>query len=111
MRDFFNMDCLEGMKNYPDKYFDLAILTPTKAIRKKCLSCDENAAEVKRCSITECPLYEMRMGKRPKGSRPLKAIRKECLDCMGGSSNLVKECHLTKCPLHPYRSGHRPKGE
>ena len=90
---------------------DLAILTPTKAIRKKCLSCDENAAEVKRCSITDCPLYEMRMGKRPKGSRPLKAIRKECLDCMGGSSNLVKECHLTKCPLHPYRSGHRPKGE
>lgn len=28
MRDFFNMDCLEGMKNYPDKYFDLAIVDP-----------------------------------------------------------------------------------
>ena len=28
MRDFFNMDCIEGMKNYPDKYFDLAIVDP-----------------------------------------------------------------------------------
>lgn len=87
------------------------IQTPVKAIRKKCLSCSENAAEVKRCEITDCALYEFRMNKRPKGSRPLKAIRKECLDCMGGSSNLVKECNLKKCPLWVYRSGHRPKGD
>lgn len=85
-------------------------LTPVKAIRKKCLSCAENAAEVKRCEITDCALYEFRMNTRPKGSRPLKAIRKECLDCMGGSSNLVKECNIEKCPLYVYRSGHRPKG-
>ena len=32
MRDFFNMDCLEGMKNYPDKYFDLAIVDPPYGI-------------------------------------------------------------------------------
>lgn len=24
----FNMDCMEGMKQYPDKYFDLAIVDP-----------------------------------------------------------------------------------
>lgn len=32
MRDFFNMDCLEGMKNYPDKYFSLAIVDPPYGI-------------------------------------------------------------------------------
>lgn len=25
---FFNMDCMEGMKEFPDKYFDLAIVDP-----------------------------------------------------------------------------------
>ena len=24
----YNMDCMEGMKQYPDKYFDLAIVDP-----------------------------------------------------------------------------------
>lgn len=90
---------------------DLTILTPIKAIRKKCLSCSENAAEVKRCEITDCPLFTMRMGRRPKGSRPLKAIRQECLGCMNGSSNLVKECNIENCPLWIYRTGYRPKGE
>lgn len=28
MRDFYNKDCMEGMKEYPDKYFDLAIVDP-----------------------------------------------------------------------------------
>lgn len=26
--EVFNMDCIEGMKNYPDKYFDLAVVDP-----------------------------------------------------------------------------------
>lgn len=28
MREFYNMDCMEGMKNYPDNFFDLAIVDP-----------------------------------------------------------------------------------
>lgn len=28
MSEFLNMDCLEGMKQYPDDYFDLAIVDP-----------------------------------------------------------------------------------
>lgn len=24
----FNMDCMEAMKEYPDKYFDLAVVDP-----------------------------------------------------------------------------------
>ena len=26
LNGFYNMDCMEGMKNIPDKYFDLAIV-------------------------------------------------------------------------------------
>ena len=29
---FYNMDCMEGMKNFPDKYFDLAIVDPPYGI-------------------------------------------------------------------------------
>lgn len=25
---FYNMDCMEGMKQFPDKYFDLALVDP-----------------------------------------------------------------------------------
>ena len=43
------------------------ILTPIKAIRKKCLDCSNNQySEVRYCPITRCPLYPFRMGKRPK---------------------------------------------
>ncbi len=29
---FYNMDCMEGMKQFPDKYFDLAIVDPPYGI-------------------------------------------------------------------------------
>ena len=28
LNQFYNMDCMEGMKQYPDKFFDLAIVDP-----------------------------------------------------------------------------------
>ena len=31
---FFNMDCLEGMKQIPDKYFDLAIVDPPYGLER-----------------------------------------------------------------------------
>lgn len=32
--EVYNMDCLEGMKQYPDKYFDLAIVDPPYGLLK-----------------------------------------------------------------------------
>ena len=29
---FYNMDCMEGMKEFPDKYFDLAVVDPPYGI-------------------------------------------------------------------------------
>lgn len=41
--------------------------TPIKAIRAKCLDCCcDQFLEVKLCTNYDCPLYEYRMGHRPK---------------------------------------------
>ena len=32
MNVVYNMDCMEGMKDYPDNYFDLAIVDPPYGI-------------------------------------------------------------------------------
>lgn len=45
----------------------MAKLTPLKAIRAKCKDCTCNQnVEIRECPITDCPLYEYRMGHRPK---------------------------------------------
>jgi hypothetical protein len=42
-------------------------LTPLKAIRAKCLDCSAGSAhEVRRCHITDCPLYPYRFGHNAK---------------------------------------------
>lgn len=33
---YHNMDCVEGMKQFPDKYFDLAIVDPPYGININC---------------------------------------------------------------------------
>lgn len=33
--ELFNMDCIAGMKHYPDKYFDLAIVDPPYGLGSK----------------------------------------------------------------------------
>lgn len=45
----------------------MAKLTPIKAIRAKCRDCTCNqVVEIRECPITDCPLWEYRMGHRPK---------------------------------------------
>lgn len=45
--------------------------TPLKAIRANCLDCNGNAAEVKLCPCTSCPMYPFRFGKNPYLKRTL----------------------------------------
>ncbi len=41
-------------------------ISPTKAIRAKCLDCcGDNAAEVRRCFLVDCSLWPFRMGVSP----------------------------------------------
>lgn len=45
----------------------MAKRTPLKAIRAKCLDCTNGQnVEIRECPITDCPLFEYRMGRRPK---------------------------------------------
>ena len=42
-------------------------LTPIKAIRKNCLECSGGSIkEVRQCAITDCPLFDFRLGKNPR---------------------------------------------
>lgn len=36
-----------------------------KDLRRQCLACAENAAEVRRCAIIDCPVWPYRMGRNP----------------------------------------------
>ena len=38
-------------------------------LRRHCLSCAENAAEVRRCAVIDCPLWAFRMGRNPHNPR------------------------------------------
>ena len=45
----------------------MAIRTPIKAIRAKCLDCvNGQIYEINKCHIVKCPLWEYRTGHRPK---------------------------------------------
>ena len=49
----------------------MAVLTPIKAIRAKCLDCCAGQyAEVRQCPCTSCTLHPYRMGHRPKEEYP-----------------------------------------
>lgn len=48
----------------------MAVLTPIKAIRAKCIDCCcGQRLEVKLCTCPDCPLYPYRLGHRPKGDQ------------------------------------------
>ena len=56
----------------------MAKLTPIKAIRAKCIECSAGQVkEVRECPLTNCPLYEYRMGHRPKDEQDIEEDAEE----------------------------------
>ena len=57
------------------------ITSPIKAIRAKCLDCCcGNQAEVKACTVSNCPLHDFRFGKNPyRAKRELTEEQKQAL--------------------------------
>lgn len=54
---------LTGLDSFEPK----RTLTPLQSIRRKCLDCScGSRTEVKECVVTDCPLWNYRMGRRPK---------------------------------------------
>ena len=66
-------------------------MTPTKAIRAKCLDCCcGQAYEVKLCPVERCPLHPFRFGKNPNIKREYtdeqrEQMRQRLLKARGGS--------------------------
>lgn len=55
-------------------------ITPLKAIRLKCLDCMcGNAAEVRRCDLTDCSLHPFRFGKNPYHKKTLTEEQRQAL--------------------------------
>jgi hypothetical protein len=40
-----------------------------KQLRQHCLTCAENAAEVRRCGVIDCPMWAYRLGRNPHNPR------------------------------------------
>lgn len=88
----------------------LPTLSPLKSVREKCRDCSGYVpSEVRDCSVRDCNLHLLRMGKKPgPGVSTLRAIRSKCLECCLGSASEVRRCHLVACALHSYRFGKNP---
>ena len=89
--------------------------SPQKAIRLRCLECQETLPLIAACefgpgAFNECPLWPFRLGRGAGRKGLLKAIRRYCLWCCCGSPKEVRLCPSKEfCALWPYRFGHRPK--
>ena len=93
------------------------------AIRARCIDCcGYEPSKVTECPMTDCPLWEFRMGKdpyhtkvgerkQPQEGQPCnrkRAIRAKCLDCCLDSDNEVRLCPADTCPLWEFRLGNDP---
>lgn len=71
---FYNMDCMDGMKEYPDKYFDLAVCDPPYGI---------NAPKMKMGSHNgrESTAEKIRKGRLNQGAGKLKNRALNTMNC------------------------------
>jgi site-specific DNA-methyltransferase (adenine-specific) len=66
LKGFYNMDCMEGMKQIPDNYFDLAIVDPPYGI-------GEDVDKIRDYNSKSCESW--------KGRKPKKYIKKQWDNC------------------------------
>lgn len=66
----------------------MKVLTPIKAIRKKCLECSCGSfLEVKLCVIKDCALYPYRLGHRPKKELTEQTITSNDIDIQANTDH------------------------
>jgi len=59
MREYYNQDCMEGMKQYPDKHFDLAIVDPPYGIGEDASHNNSGDRPTKKWRNPNSPKYKM----------------------------------------------------
>lgn len=75
---FYNMDCFDGMKQFPDKYFDLAIVDPPYGINATKFN---NGNGLKDHSPKDSTAVKARKGRLNQGSGKLKTRALNTLSC------------------------------
>jgi site-specific DNA-methyltransferase (adenine-specific) len=56
--EVYNMDCIEGMKQYPDKYFDLAVVDPPYGINADTKNNGKNSDRHEKTSLAKINTYK-----------------------------------------------------
>lgn len=90
---FYNMDCMDGMREFPDKFFDLAIVDPpyreknqpTKGMRNKINGKMQN------------------FGKPPESEYFIELMRVSKNQIIWGANNFIPFLHSTNCMLFWYK--------
>ena len=81
----YNMECMEGMKRFPDKYFDLAVVDPIYGD----VTQGGYITGKSRGGVAAHPTYNMEMWKQPKTGSPDELICR----LKGGNVNADKKLH------------------
>jgi site-specific DNA-methyltransferase (adenine-specific) len=98
---FYNMDCMEGMKEFPDKYFELAIVdppyrdaknnAPTKDMRKKTTNGNMKS-----------------FGEKPNSQYFNELFRVSQNQIVWGGNNFIDNLYSTNCFLFWYKQNPMP---
>lgn len=78
---FYNMDCMEGMKEFPDKYFDLAIVDPPYGINADKMSMGTNRNRTDGGYPSESTAEKVRKGRLNTGSGKIKNRALNTMNC------------------------------
>lgn len=89
---FYNMDCMDGMKEFPDKYFDLAIVDPPygDASQNRGGYWNRFGERFERYRTTRTA-EECQAARRNMGLRELEADGRR-------DTTRQKNCHVGRCP-------------
>lgn len=78
---YYNIDCMEGMKRFPDNYFDLAVVDPPYGINAPEMSMGTNRSRTRNGYPSESTSDRIRKGRLNKGGGTLKNRMLNNADC------------------------------
>lgn len=78
---FYNMDCMDGMKEFPDKYFDLAIVDPPYGINAPSMSMGSNKSRYGDGYPSISTAEKIRKGRLNSGAGKLRGRALNTMNC------------------------------
>jgi site-specific DNA-methyltransferase (adenine-specific) len=81
LNGFYNMDCMEGMKEFPDKFFELAIVDPPYGINAPNMSMGSNKSRSGDGYPGASTAEKLRKGRLNQGSGKLKNRALNTMNC------------------------------